>query len=183
MKTLDSAQAGMTAFRRRWRWWMIGAAMAFVKLSVIAQSQPVVPSFADLTIRTQRAFGPTARSTEILSLKGARERREEIVEAPGRKESRYITITQCDRQRTIQLNVAARLFGISNLRTPLPWLWYRRPVPEATGADVTTTFDAVDTGERRTIGHHVARRVWSTVTVEPSAGAQTPWSRSETDGW
>src|SRR5215831_6551269 len=147
MKTLDSAQAGMTAFRRRCRWWMIGVAMAFVKLSVIAQSQPVVPSFADLTIRTHRAFGPTARITEILSLKGARERREEIFEVPGRKESRHITITQCDRQRTVQLNVAARLFGISSRRAPSQRFWKQPALPEATGADVTITFDTVDTGE------------------------------------
>jgi len=162
---------------------MIGAAMAFVKLSVIAQSQPVVPSFADLTIRTQRAFGPTARSTEILSLKGARERREEIFEQPGRKESRYITITQCDRQRTIQLNVAARLFGASSLQAPPRWFRNRPALPEATGADVTVTFDAVDTGERRTFGHHIARRVRSTITVEPSPEAITPRSSTERDGW
>src|SRR5215510_3082071 len=121
----------MTAFRRGWGWWTIGAAMAFVKLSVIAQSQPVVPSFADLTIRTQRAFGPTARITEILSLKGARERREEIFEQPGRKESRYIIITQCDRERTVHLNVAARLFGISSIRAPSQWYWNRPALPEA----------------------------------------------------
>jgi hypothetical protein len=155
--------------------------------SLVAQSVSmgtwVVPSFADLTIRTQRAFGSTTRITEILSLKGARQRREEIIEEPGRKESRCVTITQCDRQRTILLNVAARLFGISNLRTPSPWLRYRRPVPEATGADVTTTFDAVDTGERRTIGRYVARRVRSTISVEPSLGAWTPPSTTETDGW
>jgi len=173
----------MTAFRRRWRWWTIGAATAFVNLSLIAQSQPVVPSFADLTIRTHRAFGPTARITEILSLKGARERREEIFEVPGRKESRHITITQCDRQRTVQLNVAARLFGISSLRAPSQRFWHQPALPEATGADVTITFDTVDTGERRTLGSQIARRVRSTITVEPSPGANTPRSSTERDGW
>jgi hypothetical protein len=58
-----------------------------------------------------------------------------------------------------------------------------RPVPEGQGADVTTTFDATDTGERRPAGHYVARRVRTTVTVEPSPGANTAPSTRETDGW
>ena len=58
-----------------------------------------------------------------------------------------------------------------------------RPLPEGQGADVTTTFDAVDTGERRRAGRYVARRVRTTVTVEPSPGANTPASTRETDGW
>ena len=59
----------------------------------------------------------------------------------------------------------------------------RRPLPEGQGADVTTTFDAVDTGERRRVGRYMARRVRTTVTVEPSSGANTPASTRETDGW
>ncbi len=56
-------------------------------------------------------------------------------------------------------------------------------MPEGQGAEVTTTFDAVDTGERRGFGRYVARRVRTTVTVEPSAGANTPASVRESDGW
>src|SRR5262249_13045838 len=63
------------------------------------------------------------------------------------------------------------------------WLWSRPAVPEREGPVVTTTFDAVDTGERRTHGHYIARRVRSTVTVEPSPEAQTERTMRETDGW
>ena len=172
----------MTAFRRRRSWWIFGAAMAFVKLSIIAQSQPVVPSFADLTITTQHASGE-ARITNVLYLKGARQRREGAMQAPRPMESRYVTVFQCDRQRVVQLNVAARLFGVSSLRAPWRWFWNRPALPEATGADVTITFDAVDTGERRMLGRHIARRVRSTITVEPSPGAITPRGSTERDGW
>jgi hypothetical protein len=174
LKTLDSAQAGMTAFRRGWRWWMVGAALAVA-----------TPSFADLRITTQHSLG-LMRATEALSLKGARQRNETTWERPGFTERRGFTITQCDRQRTVRLNVAAKLYGISPLWTRSPWLWSRPAPPEGegpVGAVVTTTFDAVDTGERRTIGHYVARRVHATVTVEPSPDAHTPRSTRETDGW
>ena len=154
----------MTAFRRCRTWWTVGAAMAVA-----------TPSFADLTIATQHVLG-FARLTTVLSLKGARERRESTWERPGLEERRDITITQCDRQRTVRLNVAARLYGISPLSTRSPWLWSRPAAPEGkgpVGAVVTTTFDTVDTGERRTIGHYVARRVHSMVTVEPGPDAHT----------
>ncbi|MDQ3515981.1 MAG: hypothetical protein M3403_04320, partial [Gemmatimonadota bacterium] len=59
----------------------------------------------------------------------------------------------------------------------------RRPLLEGQGADVSTTFDAVDTGEWRRVGRYVARRVRTTVTVEPSPGANTPASTRESDGW
>jgi hypothetical protein len=150
---------------------MVGAAMAVA-----------TPSFADLRITTQRSLG-LVRVTEALSLKGARQRSESTWERPGFEERRGITIMQCDRQRAVRLNVAARLYGISTLSTGSPWLWSRPAAAEGEGPVVTTTFDAVDTGERRTIGHYVARRVRSTVTVEPSPDAHTPRSTSETVGW
>jgi hypothetical protein len=150
---------------------MVGAAMAVA-----------TPSFADLRITTQHALG-VGRVTEALSLKGARQRRESTWERPVFQERRDIIISQCDRQRTVRLNAAAKLYGTWTLSTRSPWLWSRPAAPEREGPVVTTSFDAVDTGERRTIGHYVARRVRSTVTVEPSPGAQTQGSTRETDGW
>jgi hypothetical protein len=171
---MNSAQAEMTAFRRWRTWWTVGAAMAVA-----------TPSFADFRITTQHSLG-LVRVTEALSLKGARQRNETTWERPGFTGRRGFTITQCDRQRTVRLNVAAKLYGISPLSTRSLWLWSRPAAPEGegpAGAVVTTTFDAVDTGERRTIGHYVARRVHSTVTVEPGPDAHTQRSTQETDGW
>jgi hypothetical protein len=146
----------------------------------------VVPTFADLTIKKRHSFGPTSSggTTEVLYLKGARERREFVYgQQPGNTASGYTTITQCDERRSVQLNLEAKLYAVSVLEDWSEQFKRRRALPEGQGVDVTTTFDAVDTGERRRVGHYVARRVRTTVTVEPSPGANTPPSTRETDGW
>jgi hypothetical protein len=142
----------------------------------------IVPSFTDLTIRKQYSSDAATswNMTEVLYLKGARERREFFNEQAG---DRHAVITQCDRRRSIQLNPGARLFAVSKVEDWSEPLTPRRPLPEELGAEVTTTFDAVDTGERRRVGQYVARRVRTTITVEPSPGANTPASTRETDGW
>jgi len=145
----------------------------------------VVPTFADLTIKKQQSFGTTSSrsTTEVLYLKGARARREFLYEQPGSRRLSYATITQCDQRRSVQLNPEAKLYFVSVLQDWSAQLKRARPVSEGQGAEVTTTFDAIDTGERRAAGHYVARRVRTTVTVEPSPGANTPASTRETDGW
>jgi hypothetical protein len=144
----------------------------------------IVPTFADLTIKKRHSFGTTSRGTsEVLYLKGGRERREFIFDQQGDTSSAYAIIMQCDRRRSVQLNLEAKLYSASVLENWPAQLKRGRPVPEEHGADVTTTFDAVDTGERRPAGRYVARRVRTTVTVEPSPGANTPPSTRETDGW
>jgi hypothetical protein len=145
----------------------------------------IIPAFADLTIRKQHSFGARSSrtTTEVLYLKGARERHEFFDAQAGNTELRHATITQCDRRRSVQLNPDARLYVVSVLKDWSEPLKPRRSLPEGAGADVTTTFDAVDTGERRRVGHHLARRVRTTVIVEPSPGANTPASMRETDGW
>jgi hypothetical protein len=50
----------------------------------------------------------------------------------------------------------------------------RRPQPEPTGGDVTITIDAVDTGERRTMGRYIGRRVITTTKTEPGPGSSVP---------
>jgi hypothetical protein len=145
----------------------------------------VVPTFADLTIKTRHSFSSTSprHTTDVLYLKGARERREFFYEQPGKTEPGHATIVQCDQQRSVQLNPEAKIYSVSVLNDWSEQFKGRRPLPEGQGADVTTTFDAVDTGERRRLGRYVARRVQTTVTVEPSPGANTPASTRETDGW
>jgi hypothetical protein len=145
----------------------------------------VVPTFADLTIKKRHSFGTTSSRgpAEVLYLKGARERREFLYEQPGNTGPSHATITQCDHRRTVQLNPEAKLYSVSVMEDWSAQVKRGRPVPEGQGADVTTTFDAVDTGERRRVGDYVARRVRTTVTVDPSPGANTPPSTRETDGW
>ena len=156
---------------------------------VLAQTRSspafVVPAFADLTIKTRHSFSSTSSrgTTEVLYLKGARERREFFYEQLGKTEPGHATIVQCDQQRSVQLNPEAKIYSVSVLNDWSEQVKRRRPLPEGQGADVTTTFDAVDTGQRRRLGRYVARRVRTTVTVEPSPGANTPASTRETDGW
>jgi hypothetical protein len=144
----------------------------------------VVPTFADLTIKKRLSFGGTSSrgTTEVLYLKGARERREFLSGQPGETDPGHATIVQCDQRRTVQLNPEAKLYSVSVLKDSSAFR-RRRPRPEEQGADVTTTVDRVDTGERRNVGSYVARRVLTTLTVEPSPGANTPASTRETDGW
>ena len=155
------------------------------RYQALSTSGFVVPAFADLTIKTRHSFGPSpARgTTEVLYLKGARERHELLYEQSERRSLDYATIMQCDKRRSVQLNTEAKLYFVSVLRDWSAELKRGRPVPEAQGADVTTTFDAVDTGERRLVGRYAARRVQTTVTVEASKGANTPPSTRVTDGW
>jgi hypothetical protein len=146
----------------------------------------VVPAFADLTIKQRHSFGATSSggTTAVLYLKGARERRDFVYEQkPGNTGPGSATITQCDQRRSVQLNLEAKLYAVSVLEDRSEQLKHRLALPEGHGADVTTTFDAVDTGQRRRVGHYVARRVLTTVTVEPGAGANTPASTRESDGW
>ena len=145
----------------------------------------VVPSFSDLTIRRRHVYSETTSfgSTDTLYLKGARERREARLEGSSAKESSSASITQCDQRRTVALNPELRLYAVSAMHDRLALMWRRPTLPEATGPEVVTTFDAVDTGERRNVGHYVARRVVSTRTVDPSPGAVARAEASETDGW
>jgi hypothetical protein len=148
-------------------------------------SHLVVPSFTDLTIKKRHSFGSSSsrHAIQVLYLKGARERHEFLYEQHGRRTTGHVTIMQCDQRRSVELNPEARVYAVTALeQSPAP-LWRGRPVPQERGAVVTTTFDAVDTGERRPAGRYVARRVRTTVTVQPSPGANTPASTKETDGW
>ena len=160
----------------------------------------VVPSVPDLTIKTRETFDRENSSiiTARVYLKGARQRREDIVDFP-----RYVTaktgstrthirttITQCDERRSVMLNDEAKTYVYSPIEDPSFYL--RRaaqlaasqsPESEPAGGDVTITIDAVDTGERRTMGRYVARRVITTTRTEPGPGTSTPPSDSKEDGW
>ncbi len=146
----------------------------------------VVPSYGDLRITTRMSRGdnPSHATTTTLYLRGARERRESTVEQKAEPATSLIaSILQCDHRRAIHLNLNARLFS------EVAFVEWSNPsavattLPEAQGPVVTTVEDAVDTGERRRLGRHVARRVTTTTVVSPATGANTPASRRETDGW
>ena len=158
---------------------------AFAVIQSVAVPAFVVPDFSDLTIKTRRTFGELS-STDTIQveyLKGARERRELIVEGARAGDRRLIVIYQCDKRRTLELNAEAKIYGVSPFEDWSAHLAHLRPVAEPAGAGVTIATDAVDTGERRRIGGHLARRVRTRVTVEATPGANTRPRTEETDGW
>jgi hypothetical protein len=158
-----------------------------------------VPPVPDLTIKTRQTFDRqnSIISTTIVYLKGARQRRDDIADWPpqvrastGSQRTHIVTqITQCDERRTVLLNEEAKTYAYSPIEDPSVYLRRaqtaasRPPQPEPTGGDVTITIDAVDTGERRTMGRFTVRRVIITTTTEPGPGASTPPSNGTQDGW
>ena len=159
----------------------------------------VVPAVPDVAIKTRRTFDHenSSISTTIVYLKGARQRTEDTFDwlprasaSTGSKRTHVGThITQCDERRSVLLNEEAKTYAYSPIEDPSVYLRRaqtaasRPPQPEPTGGDVTITIDAVDTGERRTMGRYIARRVITTTMTEPGPGTSTPASDSKQDGW
>jgi hypothetical protein len=138
---------------------VIGAA-APIRLAGQAADAPrfVVPDVSDLSVKIRRSFDrrDSTITTEILRLKGAWQRREQIFDFPrtlptGNRQSQ-ISITRCDERRTLLLNEHARTFAwlpIEDLAERLRWVRLaarRRPQPVETGPEVTITVDSVDHG-------------------------------------
>jgi hypothetical protein len=159
----------------------------------------LVPAVPDVTIKTRLTIDRqnSSISTTVVYLKGARQRAETIVDWPpqvsaitGAKRAHIgTTITQCDERRTLLLNEEAKTYAYSPIEDPSVDLQRarlaasRRPQPGPAGGDVTITIDAVDTGERRTMGRYIARRVITTTKTEPGPGSSVPPSDHEQDGW
>lgn len=163
----------------------------------------VVPDVADVTIKTRRTSDGRAAPvvTQVLHLKGARQRREDRVEVPPEGGPpnwafggpAFASISQCDERRTLLLNHEAKTYAYEPIEDPAAHLARMKddssrqtPSPHAaspqTPADptFTMTIDAVDTGERKPFGRYVARHVITTRTVERGPGDVTV---SRQDGW
>jgi hypothetical protein len=158
-------------------------------------SKFVVPNVPDLTIKTRETVDlpQSTVGTNTLYFKGAWQRRELHLQfpsaLPAQRTVRHARITRCDERRTLELNHEARLYGWSPLDfigRDVYWArsrWRERPEPSAAGAAVKITINTVDTGERRQVGSYSARHVITTITTDPSPGANTRPSESVEDGW
>jgi hypothetical protein len=181
--------------------WLSGQTPGFRKF--------VVPDVPDLTIKTRRTIDlPNSTvETDIVFLKHAWQRRERILQfpatVPATSAPSYITITRCDERRTLELNPEARTFaslpiedlkdhaqrlraitsGASTAASPRTTPPMSRQPVATSGANVTITIDAVDTGERRRVGRVVARHVITTTTTEAEPGANAQAGESIQDGW
>jgi len=155
----------------------------------------VVPNVPDLTIKTRETIDLPQSTLQInsLSFKGPWQRREPELQfpstLPAQRTVRQATITRCDERRLLELNHEARLYGWSPLDSGgrdvywIPLRWWQRRGPPAADADVKITITTRDTGERRRVGSYSARHVITTITTDPSPGAQTRSTESVEDGW
>jgi hypothetical protein len=155
----------------------------------------VVPDVPDLTIKTRRTIDHPSSTivTEIVNLKGAWQRREQVFDFPAiiptAHTQKHVAITRCDERRTLELNEESRTYASTAIEDVaaherrLRLAAGRGPQAVLIGTEVKITVDAVDTGERRQIGRHAARHVITTTTTTPSPGANTRASERVQDGW
>jgi hypothetical protein len=140
--------------------------------------------------------------TSVLYFKGARQRVEHFsgpqgllprsnaqpgARLMGRVEGpALVQISQCDQNTAYHLLPMAKAYRAFPIQLPEPpprkYPQLERVVPQS-GHDVNVTIDSQDTGERRHIAGYEARRVKTTITVEPSKGARTEPSKVDIDAW
>jgi hypothetical protein len=157
--------------------------------------QMVVPDAPDLMVKTRRieAGHEQYALTEVLYLKGARQRRETVGSGGGTspRRSGWLAISQCDERRSLELNTTAKLYAYRDLEDPAAYVARVRkfgtqtPPPPPDAPVTKVTIDSTDTGERRPFGSYTARHVITTRTTEPPAGAHgvSRPTVSRQDGW
>ncbi|MFN7945701.1 MAG: hypothetical protein U0Z53_10130 [Blastocatellia bacterium] len=151
-----------------------------------APAKPTPTPTNDIKIRTRSSVGGNAFESTVY-IKGARERNE-MASGAG-----FVTISQCDLKRTIQLN--------EPMKTCLIQPWATDTVAEAPakttdekvkpepkearrGGVIYVTQTMTDTGERKDFFGYKARHIKTTMTMEPSPEAcNQAKTRMETDGW
>lgn len=139
-----------------------------------------------ITIKTRTTFGGRQDSsgTVLLQIRGARQRVVRAVEgSSSRLYAASAVITQCDTQQLVLVNDEKRLYGVSPLSdgSRMHGIAVVRNAADTRPVAQTVTFDAVDTGERRTFGALVARRVITTTTAEWQENSGV--TRRVQDGW
>ena len=145
----------------------------------------LAPNSADVTIKTRTTFGGQQAETVVLQLKGARQRVERVFEAPSAPPGGVpVYVTQCDARRLLIRNDQMRLYAYVPLheRGQVHGVVLRSSEPDTRPIAETVTIDAVDTGERRTFGALVARRVITRTTTERHPGGAPVLTRVR-DGW
>jgi hypothetical protein len=173
---------------------MTSSAVFLLFLLILSESlvarKIFVPNFRDLTIETRRVDGDSRSRTDILYLKGARQRIESGSENSDSDHSWTASILyECDRRRILTLNSSTKTFHERFIKDPSekhPAAEHKNTIPPpAQSADtvVNISRDSVDTGERRQVEGYTARHVKTTTKTEPGPKAATHASLEETDGW
>lgn len=169
----------------------------FVTSVATAQNLPrwVVPNFTDLTIQTRSQRGLTTPQVETRYFKGARER---VEHGPAQGRPGFlpfmVTIMECDERTFVHLRPRMKTYTAVVAHGPTE----RDPANRANdheqgtllrhvrtddGHLVTITIDSVDTGERKQVAGYQATRLKTTVTIQPSKGANAKPGKVEADSW
>jgi len=148
--------------------------------------KPITGDFR-ITIKNTMA-GQSSQSTTMI--RGARERSETNTAVGGMNMS-SVNITQCDLQRTIQVNDNARKYMITPMDSDSSGegeVGGAGPAagsgPSQRGGVVTMTVNTIDTGERKEMFGFTARHLKRTTMMESAPDAcQQQRMKIETDGW
>lgn len=124
-------------------------------------------------------------STSEVWVKGARER-----SATRSPMANIVTLRQCDLKRTLTINDQTKSYLVlsdpqddSTAQAAAMFGGAPEP-PPSSGGTITETVSLIDTGERKLISGYTARRLKTTVIVEPSANACSQTKQQfEIDGW
>jgi hypothetical protein len=146
-------------------------------------------TLADMKIRVRITSGGTVSREQVIYLKGLRQR-EEIIFA---NDARWMAIiTQCDLRREIVVRSFLKTYTLETFdEIDANLARYeaeqkkkmRAPRPGKGGA-IKYTYTVTDTGERREMFGFTARRIKSTILVEPAPEACHKYGyRIEMDGW
>lgn len=171
---------------------------AFVTLGLLASAQAL--GAQDLRIAVTQHFGSLPRgretqSTEVRYIKDQRTRiewRNSVGYArrpndPPRQMygPPMATIYQCDQRRVLTLNLRDREYSSHEVDEHglLAGAMAQSFPVERTGINVVVRKETVDTGERREMFGHSARRIITRTTVVAPLGACARSGESETDGW
>lgn len=158
---------------------------AVAAVSALAQQPRASRPQADIkvTYRVTMAGGQSTESTSMI--KGERERTETKM---GYFDT--LSIRQCDKRQTIQLNDRSRKYIITPMdsdETPArttPAAAPRSSGPARAGGDVTYVVSSIDTGERKEMFGFTARHVKTTMRAESSPDAcNQQRMHMEQDGW
>src|ERR1044072_8392084 len=152
-----------------------------IHFALIAAFLTVTTSaFADVKIKIKQAA--SGQSTENTTyIKGKRQRTEN---AGGM----MVSVMQCDLQRDIQINPAAKTYMINPYDNSMPGApgatTTTQSVKSTPGGTVTTTVTNKDTGERKQMFGYTARHIIQTIETVSSPDSCNPVNtKMEIDAW
>lgn len=150
------------------------------KLAVLGISLAAsATAFADVKIKSrQTVSGQTLENTTMI--KGKRQRTETM-------NGMMISVTQCDMQRSIQINTAAQTYQISPFDNADNNSSIQNPnskIPNQKGGTITMLVTNKDTGERKQMFGYPAKHIITTMEMSSSPDAcNLTKSKMQFDGW